>query len=184
MNWITSQNSLLTQEEHSTMLWRQVKCHKLHLQLFKKLASRTSAMQRATGNRTTMLSMTTNSVNTAPSQRDQNGASIARPTAQREAISTLNTQSPLEHSAIIQETNWVLMLREHRMSTMNWQWEQRKLLHISQATMDSFLRLISIQMQWLNLSLEETEILLSSRTSSRTIKSNYQDIKVTNQWTQ
>ena len=183
MNWNTSQNYSNSQEEHSTMLWRLVRCHKHHL-LFKKLASRTSAMQRATGNRITMLSMTTNSVNTAPSQRDQNGASIARPTAQREAISTLNTQSPWEHMVITQETNWIKKLTEQTMSTMNWQWEQRRQQLISQATMDSFQRLISTKVQCNNHNSLEIERPLSSRTWLRTIVSNCLATQAINQWTQ
>ena len=161
------------------MLWKPEKCQLL---LYKRLV-RTLAMQLAIGNRTTMRSMTTNSVNTAPSQLDLNGVSTARPTARREATSTLNTQSLWAHMVRIRETNWIKMLKEQTISIMNWQWEQRRLLRISQATMDSFQRLISIHQLLVNLSLEETEKLLSNRTSLRTIKSNCQDTQGTSLWT-
>ena len=162
------------------MLWKPEKCQLL---LYKRLV-RTLAMQLAIGNRTTMRSMTTNSVNTAPSQLDLNGVSTARPTARREATSTLNTQNPWAHMVRIRETNWIKMLKEQTISIMNWQWELRRLLRISQATMDSFQRLISIHQLLVNLSLEETEKLLSNRTSLRTIKSNCQDTQGTSLWTQ
>ena len=162
------------------MLWKPEKCQLL---LYKRLV-RTLAMQLAIGNRTTMRSMTTNSVNTAPSQLDLNGVSTARPTARREATSTLNTQNPWAHMVRIRETNWIKMLKEQTISIMNWQWELRRLLRIPQATMDSFPRLISIHQLLVNLSLEETEKLLSNRTSLRTIKSNCQDTQGTSLWTQ
>ena len=163
------------------MRWKLEKCRLLP-HLFKRLA-RTSAMQRAIGNLTTMRSMTTNSVNTVPSQRDLNGVSIVRPTARREATSTLNTQSPWAHMVRTQETNWIKMPKEQIMSIMNWQWVRRRRPRIFQATTDSFPRLISIHQLLFNLSLQETEKRLSNRTSLRTIKSNCQVTQGTSLWT-
>ena len=182
MSWTTSQNSLPTPEERSTTLWKPEKCHLL-LHLFKRLVKRISAMQRVIGNQTIMRSMTTNSVNIAPSQRGLNGVSIARPTVQREATSTLNTQSPWAHMVKTREINWMQTQKEQTISIMNWLWERQRQPHIFQVTMDSFPRLISIHRQLVNLSSEETEKLSSNRTSLRTIKSNCQVTQATSQWT-
>ena len=51
--------------------------------------------------------------------RDHSGVFLDRPIHQREVISLLNTWSPLAHTVIILETNWMLIMKLCQMKIMN-----------------------------------------------------------------
>ena len=180
MNWTINQNYLCSHEGHSMKQCKLVKCHQ---HLYKRLA-RVWAIVPVIGNQTMQRSMMSSSVNQWLNQQDQSGVLIVRHIAQREATSTLRTRNLSVLTDKTHVINWVVRLKEHKMSIMNWQWAQQKQRLTFQAIMDSFLRLTSTHQQCSSHSWLEIETPSLNRTWLKTIKWSFQATQAISQWTQ